>query len=451
MEMVVRRIGQVLCIQSLLAGMSACPSDDNGGHHLRTWPADEQLLRRRAESNRDWPKAAPLKYSQLSGSAYRRRFLLDAGLPEDFQLCGMPDPTQQERVEMGKAAALSDVQRKADRSLDRNLQNEKLGTSNKEKKKKQNIRKKKQTDTNATAHKKEYHEDKFKRKYRKKKSGNRSSRKKRRQNRPGSTSKKKRAKKKKKKQSRQPRPEMELEVPVWFHVMRKNATYGDLSDGWIEADFVTSLKRAYASTPIKLKFEGITRTINETWFNCEDEIGFKTSNRKGGPETLNIFVCDMARARKLGGNAHLPPIVRTNPGYDGVTVMNPALGGALFAKQALVHESGHWFGLMHTFQDGCDAEPNDNYAPFKSFYFAGDGVADTPAHAVPTWNVTQHSYCWRRDELDTCKDKKGVDPGLDPIDNFMNYLPGNCFEQFGRFTEGQSRRMVAEYLTFRAG
>jgi len=88
-----------------------------------------------------------------------------------------------------------------------------------------------------------------------------------------------------------------------------------------------------------------------------------------------------------------------------------------------------------------------------SYFFDGDGVNDTAAHAGPTYSERRGlETCWHgmTPPLQTCLDDiDGVDAGYDPVDNYMNYLPGFCFEKFGRFTPGQVERMVAEYETYR--
>lgn len=61
---------------------------------------------------------------------------------------------------------------------------------------------------------------------------------------------------------------------------------------------------------------------------------------------------------------------------DGVVADFRSVPGGEFAPQfglgkTVTHEAGHWFGLFHTFQGGCE-EP-------------GDSIDDTPAEAYPAF------------------------------------------------------------------
>lgn len=100
----------------------------------------------------------------------------------------------------------------------------------------------------------------------------------------------------------------------------------------------------------------------------------------------------------------------------------------LFIGKTLVHEVGHWAGLLHTFGFG--------EAPTGNCTGPGDYVDDTPAQAYSSHgemavNVTSFDQCVA---VDTCPDQ----PGLDPIHNFMDYAPEICQNEF---TPGQIQRM----------
>src|SRR5439155_476710 len=75
------------------------------------------------------------------------------------------------------------------------------------------------------------------------------------------------------------------------------------------------------------------------------------------------------------------------------------------------YEVGHYLGLYHTFQNGCNPP--------------GDSVDDTPDEATPTAGCPEGK--------DTCPT-----PGLDPIHDYMDYSDDACYTMF---TAGQDARM----------
>jgi hypothetical protein len=86
---------------------------------------------------------------------------------------------------------------------------------------------------------------------------------------------------------------------------------------------------------------------------------------------------------------------------------------------------------------------------YNGHSLSGDGVTDTPAHYAATENYYGANSCWTDYVLDTCQDVPGIDPGVDPIDNYMNYLTADCWKKRGRFTLGQVERMLASFEQFR--
>jgi Pregnancy-associated plasma protein-A len=85
------------------------------------------------------------------------------------------------------------------------------------------------------------------------------------------------------------------------------------------------------------------------------------------------------------------------------------------------HEAGHWLGLPHTFEQGCQGH--------------GDYADDTPAEATPTSGCPIGK--------DTC-----TAPGTDPIHNYMDYSDDPFYNQF---TAGQETRMQEQFLHWRVG
>lgn len=87
---------------------------------------------------------------------------------------------------------------------------------------------------------------------------------------------------------------------------------------------------------------------------------------------------------------------------DGCNVLAATMPGGPLQMynegKTAVHEIGHWFGLLHTFEGGsCDSSDR------------GDYVDDTPQEMTPT------------DGCPKGKDSCPGDVGLDPIGNYMDY------------------------------
>ncbi|KAF4568429.1 hypothetical protein EYR36_010440 [Pleurotus pulmonarius] len=218
-------------------------------------------------------------------------------------------------------------------------------------------------------------------------------------------------------------------VSVHWHVVSQNSTVrgGNIPDSQI-TDQIQVMNDAYASTGFSFQLAGTTRTVNATWFNqaepysiYQDEM--KAALRKGGAAALNIYSVAFTSYYGLLGYATFPYEYRYSPKDDGVVLHYGSVPGGNLEifnlGMTATHEVGHWLGLYHTFQDGCD-EP-------------GDYVDDTPPEAYPAWGCPT--------DRDTCDSE-----GLDPIHNFMDYTDDDCVTEF---TEGQGQRMREQSWTYR--
>lgn len=231
-------------------------------------------------------------------------------------------------------------------------------------------------------------------------------------------------------------------VPVAFHVLRKNLTLagGNIPNQQVE-DQIDVLNAAFASSGFQFELETLTRTTRSEWFKMaptpgssdvryfrgsSKEIKMKQALHTGGARTLNIYTADLGK--RLLGWAYFPSSFAEDGGlprfYDGVVLDYRSVpGGSLRIYgegDTGTHEVGHWLGLFHTFQGGCNPP--------------GDFVDDTAFEASPAFLCPEGR--------DTC-----AQPGADPIHNFMDYSQDSCMNEF---TAGQGERMRMIWAAFRA-
>jgi len=203
-------------------------------------------------------------------------------------------------------------------------------------------------------------------------------------------------------------------IRVAIHVIT-NGSAGAVSDAQITAQ-MRELNQNFAGTGYRFNLISVDRTDKTAWFKMGIGTGAERDAKRSltidPAHTLNVYICD---ASKYLGWTYFPWSLPEDHYLHGVVIDYGSLPGGYQVPydlgRTLTHEAGHYVGLLHTFQGGCNAP--------------GDQVDDTPFEAAPAFGCPIG--------LNTCPD-----PGDDPIHNYMDYSDDACYTEF---TSGQEVRM----------
>ena len=221
-----------------------------------------------------------------------------------------------------------------------------------------------------------------------------------------------------------------VNVNVYVHVIRTASGAGAPTSTQI-SNQIKVMNDSYAgltggaNTPFRFTLLTTDFSNNDAWYTCQPgttaESQMKSALRQGTAKDLNMYFNNMGGG--LLGWATFPSDYASKPLMDGVVILSASLPGGSASPYNLgdtaTHEVGHWVGLYHTFQGGCNGK--------------GDYVADTPAEKAADFGCPIKDSCPR-------------DAGNDPIENFMDYTDDSCM---WRFTAGQSARADQLCATYR--
>ena len=224
-------------------------------------------------------------------------------------------------------------------------------------------------------------------------------------------------------------------IPCVVHVIRNdNGTLGDIPESRVisgirilnEDMLALTGTNGENGTDCQIEFylaefdpqgnptNGITFSNNTTWYN--DGGNYYNSLAWDPNRYLNIYTTTAGGA--LGYVPFLPAGGNVGGLSDRVVVLwesfgeDAPIGPPYNLGRTLTHEVGHYLGLNHTFNGGCDS---------GSCSSSGDLICDTAPQNSATFGCNGSS----------CS-------GVAPDDNYMDYSDDQCME---KFTPEQARRM----------
>ena len=164
-------------------------------------------------------------------------------------------------------------------------------------------------------------------------------------------------------------------------------------------DQMNVLNAGFAGTGFSFDLVNTSYTDNRSWYTVrygsKAETQMKEALAVDPANTFNVYVADLGGG--LLGWATFPDDYPESSSKHGVVVLGESLPGGNASPynlgDTLTHEAGHYLGLYHTFQGGCNG---------------GDLVSDTHAEGSAAYGCPVGR--------DTCSGG-----GPDPIYNFMDY------------------------------
>ena len=214
-----------------------------------------------------------------------------------------------------------------------------------------------------------------------------------------------------------------LKIQLVFHIIHDGGsgmpTLNMLNRQMAVLNEAYSGSTASAGIDTRIRFEKKShRFIDSSMYagNCRGlSSSLRATHAYADSSIINVFTCP---ADGYLGWAYLPWQYSEGSKYQIILIHPQTMPGGSYSGlnlgDTLVHEMGHYLGLLHTFAGNSGSCDKD------------DKVDDTPLEATPNYGCSAGR--------DTCPN----DAGLDPIWSFMDYSKDACMN---RFSAGQVERM----------
>ncbi|KAL5121467.1 hypothetical protein ACEQ8H_000539 [Pleosporales sp. CAS-2024a] len=230
-------------------------------------------------------------------------------------------------------------------------------------------------------------------------------------------------------------PSGPIKLDAVFHIVATAAHKSTITND-MPSKQLDALNAAYKPYDISFNLINVTWTTNDAWAvgAGADDDNMKKALRQGTYSTLNLyFQTDMTGGNlgtctlpsSMGQNKPDPSVYHN----DGCNInANTMPGGTMAgynAGKTAVHETGHWMGLLHTFEgNSCDGP--------------GDYIDDTPVESTAT------DGCPTSPAKRSCPSQQGPNES-DPIHNYMDYSIDSCYEGFTDLQVARMRNMWGMY------
>lgn len=245
-----------------------------------------------------------------------------------------------------------------------------------------------------------------------------------------------------------------VEIPTYVTVVQRGEDAPTITDAAVQAQ-LDVLNAAFGSSttngsPVRWVFalKAPIARVKTADSMCDKDVEarIKKAARQGGAGSLNLYFTDLADCGLLGYSTWpWDYAAKASDALDGVVIHHATMPGGDYKPYNMgfttVHETGHWMGLYHVWQNGCEG--------------AGDSVDDTPATASPTEGcpVVKGAPSPSPSPSDAAAAASASKPssscpgaGEPLVGNPMDYTDDACMQTF---TVGQQRRMMAMYEMYR--